>query len=184
MTNVNAKLRSKGKSFEILVDIDKAMQLKKGMAVSIDNVLAFNEVYSDIKKGIKCSTNDMQEHFGTADIRVIAEKIIKNGEIEVPAEYRKKEQENKIKQVVDFLARNAVDPSTGRPHTANRIESALKDAGVNIDNKPVEQQIAGILAKLKPIIPIKIENKKIKIIVPAMHTGKAYGLFKDYKEKE
>jgi len=60
----------------------------------------------------------------------------------------------------------------------------LKDAGVNIDNKPVEQQIAGILAKLKPIIPIKIETKKIKIIVPAMHTGKAYGLFKDYKEKE
>ena len=39
MVNVEARLKIKGKEFEILVDVDKALQLKKGVEVSIDNVL-------------------------------------------------------------------------------------------------------------------------------------------------
>ena len=40
------------------------------------------------------------------------------------------------------------------------------------------------LETLKKVIPIKIETKKIKIKIPAEHTGRAYGLIQDYKEKE
>ena len=49
---------------------------------------------------------------------------------------------------------------------------------------PIEQQIGRILEKLKHIIPIKIETKKLRVTVPAVHTGKAYGILKEYKEKE
>ena len=34
------------------------------------------------------------------------------------------------------------------------------------------------------IIPIKLETKKVKITVPAMHTGKVYGIISQYKENE
>ena len=51
-------------------------------------------------------------------------------------------------------------------------------------NRPVDQQINKIIELLKPILPIKIETKKIKITLPAIYTGKAYGLFNEYKEKE
>lgn len=184
MANVEAKLRIKGKVFEISVDVDKAIQMKKGLAVNIDNVLAFPEVFYDLKKGLKVSKSDLMQSFGTEDVRVVAERIIKNGEVNIPAEYRQKEQDNRVKQVVEFLSRNAVDPRSSRPYTSSAIESAISQAGIKIDNKPVDQQITEIIAKLRTILPIRIETKKLKITVPAMHSGKVYGMLKDYKEKE
>jgi len=184
MVNVEARLKIKGKNFEILVDVDKALQLKKGIAVSIDNVLAIDEVFYDHKKGLKASSTDLKECFDTDDIKEVAEKIVKQGEIVLPTEYKKKEQETKVKQVINFLAKNAIDPTTGNPLSEKRIEEAIKQAGVKIENKPVEQQINSILSKLKEIMPIKIETKKLRITIPAIHTGKAYGLLNENKEKE
>jgi ribosome maturation protein SDO1 len=184
MANVEAKLSLKGKRYEVLVDVDKAVQLKKGIPVSMDNVLAINEVFSDVKKGIKLSKNDLKDAFGTEDVKVIAEKIIKNGEVNIPLEMRKAEQENKVKQVVDFLSRNALDPRTGRPYTPNAIENAISQAGVKIENKPIDSQIQDIISKLRTVLPVKIETKKLKITIPALHSGKVYSLVKEYKEKE
>ena len=183
MVNVEARTRIKGKEFCILVDVDKALQYKKGLG-NIDNVLAVNEIFYDVKKGLKASSSDLIANFSSSDVRIVADKIIKNGNIQLPSEYRKKEQEGKMKQVIDFLVRNAVDPATGNPHTTKRIEIALEEIGIKIENKPIEEQIPGILSKLKEKLPIKIETKKLKIVVPAIHTGKAYGLLKENKEKE
>lgn len=183
MANVEARLKIKGKEFEILVDVDKALQFKKGLG-SVDNALSTEEIFYDLKKGLKASSSDLEDAFGSSDVREIAEKIIKQGEIVLPSEYRKKELDSKIKQVVDFLARNAIDPTTNKPITAKRIEEAIELAGIKIENKSIEQQIPAVLTKLKEVLPIKIETKKLKIIVPAVHTGKVYGLLQDYKEKE
>ena len=183
MVNVTAKLRIKGKNFEVLVDVDKALQLKHGKLVSMQNVLAFNTVFYDLKKGLRASESDLEEFFKTTDVNVIAEKIIRQGEIEVPSEYKNKEREDKAKQVIDFLVKNALDAS-GKPYTPDRIETALESSGINIENKPVEEQISRIIEKLRTIIPIKIETKKLSVRVPAVHTGKVYGLLQEYKEKE
>lgn len=184
MPNVEARYKAKGKNFEIFVDLDNALRMKRNEPIGIDNVLAVNDVFYDIKKGLKASSSDLKECFGISDAKEVAVKIIKNGEIVLPSEYKKKEQEAKVKQVIDFLARNSIDPTTKKPHSAKRIEDAIIQAGVNIENKSVEQQIAKILSKLKPIIPISLETKKLKIVIPALHTGKVYGLIQDYKEKE
>jgi ribosome maturation protein SDO1 len=37
---------------------------------------------------------------------------------------------------------------------------------------------------LQRILPIKLEVKKIRVIVPAQHTGRSYGVLKDYIERE
>lgn len=185
MTDITARIKAKGKNFEILVDMDKALEFKKaGSNLKAHEVLAIETVFSDIRKGFHASEKDLQECFGTTDVNTIAEKIIKNGELVLPIEYRQKEREDKIKQVVDFLSKNAVDPRTGQPHTADRIESALSEAGVNIENKPINQQIPKILEKLRVVLPIKIETKKIKVRIPSMYTGKIYGLIQQYKESE
>lgn len=184
MPNVTAKIRIKGKSYEILVDVDKAIQLKQGKAVSMQNILVSDTIFSDIKKGMRVAEAELQSTFGTKELGVIAEKIIKNGEINIPAEYRNKEREDRIKQVVDFLSRNALDPTSNKPHTPERIKSAIEQAGINIDNRPVEEQMSKIIENLRPVLPIKIETKKLAIKVPAVHTGKVYGLIQEYKEKE
>lgn len=184
MANVNARLRLKGKEFEILVDLDKALMFKKTGQGSIQNALAFNKIFSDIKKGMHASSADLQEYFGTSDIEKVAAEIIGKGEIEVPTEYKKKEHEAKIKQVIDFIARNYVDPKNGMPHSAVRIETALHDAHVNITDKPISEQLPEIIKELQKILPLKTETKKVKIKIPAAFTGTVYGLLHGFKEKE
>ena len=184
MTQSIARIKIKGKNFEIIIDVDKALELKKGGQVGIQEVLAIDKVFSDSKKGFHSSESDLQECFGTKEINIIAEKIIKNGEIVLPLEYKRKELEGKEKQVVDFLSKNALDPNTNRPHSEERIKSAIEQAGVKIDNKPIPEQISRIIEQLRKTLPIKIETKKLKIVIPSIYTGKVYGILQPYKEKE
>jgi len=184
MTSVLARIKVNGKNFETLVDVDKALKMKKGENIDINDVLDAPVIFSDSKKGFHSSEKDLMDAFKTDDINEIAKKIIMKGEVQIPVEYRHKEQEGKIKQVIEFIVRNAVDPRTDRPYTNERVASALKEAGINITNKPVEVQINDILSKLKPVIPLKIETKRIKLTIPAQYTGHAYGLVNSYKESE
>ena len=41
-----------------------------------------------------------------------------------------------------------------------------------------------IQSDLIKIIPIRLETKRIKITIPAIHTGQAYGIITQYKEEE
>lgn len=182
--NVTARLKKAGKNFEILVDLDRALQFKKTGQGSIENILAVDGIFSDVKKGSHVSDADMKIAFGTSEIKAVAAEIVKHGEVQLPQEYKKKEREAKIKQVVDFLTRNCVDPRTGALHTPKRIEDALNQAGVSIDDRQVNEQIPNILKKLQPILPIRIETKKILLRIPAEHTGRVYTLIHDIKEKE
>ena len=99
-------------------------------------------------------------------------------------EHRDEERENKIKQVVDILSRNTINPQTGNPHTPDRIKRALEEAHVNIKNTPIDSQIKEIMEEISKILPIKIETKRIKVTIPAIHTGKAYSIISQYKEEE
>ena len=182
MAQTTARITKEGKHYEILVDLDEALKLKRGTG-NINSAVLTEAVFHNIKSGEHAGSTDMQKAFGTDDFYEVCGKIIKNGEIVLPSEYLKNEQEQKYKQVVDFLSKNAVDPS-GKPYTSERIMSALKDASVNVKNKPVESQVPEIVEQLGRVLPVKIEMKKIKLSIPAMHTGKIYGLINEYKEKE
>ena len=184
MTDTLARLRSGKMVFETMVDLDAAIKLRKGEQVDINEVVRDNNIYTDQKKGMQAGSAELKNVFGTTDYLKIVEEIVKKGQIEETQEFRDEALENRRKQVVDFLVRNAVDPSTNRPYTADILESSIKESGVRIENKSIEGQISGIMAGLRSIIPIKIETKKIKIKIPAMHTGKVYGLLQEYKEKE
>lgn len=183
MTQSTAKLTKDGKHFEVIVDMEKAMAYKKGESDTVD-FLEADKVFYNSKRGDIASGGDLKDVFGTEDVNEIAGKIVKGGEVLTTQEVRSAEQEQKFKQVVDFLVTNAVDPKTGNPHTPERIKSALEEANVNIKNKPIDDQVSEIVEQISKVIPIKIETKKIKITVPAIHTGKVYGIVNQYKESE
>ena len=181
--NTIARLKQGKHNFEIIVDMDRALNYKKGMGQAVD-FLEADRVFTDSKKGMAASSADLNEAFGTEDVNSIAEKIVKKGEVLVSQEHRDEEKEKKMKQVVDFLTNNSFDPQTKRPHTPERIKSALEQARVNIKNVPVESQINDIVSELNKIIPIRIETKKIKLTIPAVYTGKIFGVINQYKENE
>lgn len=182
MTQTTARIDKKGKHFEVLVDLDDAMKFKRG---EIPNIIPESDIiFRDVKKGERAPTSDIETAFGTSNANEVIPKIIKEGEILTTQEFRDAEQEKRFKQVVEFLSKNAIDPQTGNPHTSERIKNALEQAHVNIKNTSVENQINDILEQIRKIIPIKLETKTVKITIPAMHTGKAYGVISTYKDKE
>ena len=182
MTQTTARIKAKGKPFEIMVDLDNALAFKKGQTTFFEPET--DSIFTDVKKGNVASRSELENCFGTSDVSEIAKKIVKDGEVLTTQEFRDAEQEKKIKQVVDFLATNSINPQTGNPHTSQRIENALNEAHVNIKNVPIENQIKDILEQISAILPIKIATKKVKITVPAIHTGKVYNIISQYKEQE
>jgi len=184
MTDITARLNIGKSHFETMVDLDAAMKMKKGQSVDISEVIKDTTIWNDLKKGMRAGKNEIENAFGTTELNQVVEKIVKKGEIEVTQEFRDEAIEQKRKQIIDFLTKNAVDVRTNRPFTPDMIESSLKQAGAKIDKQPIERQIKSIIEALKKIIPIKIETKKIKVLIPAVHTGKAYGVIQEYKESE
>jgi len=179
---VIARLKKQGKNFEILVDCDPALEFKKGKNIDMVDVLATRDVFSDVKKGLKASENEVKEVFGTGDVNKVAEKIIKEGEIQLTSKHREEEREEKKKRIINIIHRNAVDSTTGLPHPPQRIESAMEEAGVHIDeNKNAESQVEDVLKKLRVVIPLKFEKKELEIKIPAQYAGQSYGIIKKYK---
>lgn len=175
-----AKLKKGSEMFEIVVDPDKAILARQGK-IPVADALMYPKIYSDAKKGMLASEQRMKVLFKTEDPIQVAEQIIKHGDIQVTAEYRKKLLEQKRKQIVEIIRRNGVDPKTHLPHPATRIESAMEEAKTRIDEyKPAEQQVQEILKQLRPIIPIKFEIKEIEVIIPAKYSGKTYHVVKNF----
>lgn len=182
MVNVTARAKVKGKHYEIMVNLDEALKFKAGKG-DIVSALDCNAVYSDLKKGTLAPQKDLIDAFGTADLHKVAEQIIKKGEVQKTQEFREEERETKIKQVISLILRNATDQN-GRPYTEERIKRAAEEVHFAFDNKPAEQQVPLLLEKLKTVIPIKIETKKIKLKIPARFTGQIYSIVNTYKESE
>lgn len=182
MARTTARINRSGKHFEILVDADDALKFKKGEDPNIEAEGDF--VFRDSKKGEKASESELEEAFGTTEPNEIAKSIVKEGELLLTEEQRDAEQEQKIKQVVDFLSKNAVDPRSGNPHTPERIRNALDEANVKVKKGPIESQINDIIDQVSEVLPLKVETKRVKVTIPAIHTGKAYGVVNQYKEEE
>lgn len=177
-----ARIKKEGKNFEILVDLDEALKFKKGDG-DLNSSVITDAVFYNLKSGEHASSSDLDNIFGTSVFEEVAEKIIKFGEIVMTAEHNREDQNKKYKQVVDFLVKNAVSPS-GVPYTPDRIMKALHEAKINIKNKPIENQISEITDELRKILPLVIEVKKIRVTVPAVYTGKAYGILNKFKISE
>ncbi len=182
MTQTTARITKQGKHFEILVDLEEALKVKKGEG-NISSAVLTDSVFHNLKSGEHVSEDELENNFETSVFYEVCEKIIKQGEVVLPTEFKNEELEKKYKQVVDFVVKNAVSPE-GRPYTPDRIMKSLHEAHVTVKNKPIDTQIGEIIDALSKVLPIKLEMKSIRIVVPAMHTGKAYGILKENLVKE
>lgn len=176
---VVARIKKGNEKFEILVnDCEKALKFKEGK-IPLDSLLVTKDIFKDVKKGLHASETEMKKLFGTTDNNEVARKILIEGEVLLTTEYRNKLVEDKKKQIINIINKNAVDPKTNRPHPPQRIELAMHEAKVNIDfNKSAEQQIQEIVKKLSEILPIKYEIRKIEVKIPSRFAGKCFSTLK------
>ncbi|HEX3001560.1 MAG TPA: ribosome assembly factor SBDS [Methanoregula sp.] len=173
---VVARLESHGERFEILVDPHGAALVRQGQPVEIEDVVAALNVFGNSSKATRASDEALLKVFQTTNFDEVARKIITKGEIHLTADQRKQMVEEKRRQVITFIARNAVNPQDGHPHPPARIERAMEEARVNIDPfKHVDEQVKEPVKALRPLLPIRFEELRLAIKIPPDFAARSYG---------
>ncbi len=182
---VIARFEKAGEKFEILVDPHMAMDFKHGRPVDFDDLIAIDSVFKDAAKGEVKADEGLKKVFGTTAFAEIAKKILMGGEIQLTTQQRREIAENKRKELVNYISRNAMNPQTGAPHPAARIETALSEMKFNIDiNKPVSEQVQEALKGLKRLLPLSMEKLRLAVRVPAQFAGKSSPILHKYELKK
>jgi ribosome maturation protein SDO1 len=178
-----AKLKKGGEMFEVIIDPNKINDYKHKRA-ELKDVLLYDRIFSEAKKGLEASNDHMKALFETDDTLAVAKIIIEHGEIQYTQEYREEKRKEKYNKILDIITRNAVDPRTGLPHPRNRIEAAIEEAKIKVDDhKDAEDEVKVIVSKLKPILPIKLAIVELMIKVPGQFAGKAYPIVERFGKK-
>ncbi len=165
----------KGKRFEILVRPDPAFKFKEGEKVDLDDILWTDIIYRDVKKGLKASPEEVKKAFGTDDIKKIVVKILKEGEIQLTEDQRRKLIEAKKRQIITYIARNAIDPKTGKPIPEARIETAFEQLRIGVDPfKSAESQALDAVRQIARLMPIRIAKALVRALIPAQYSGRVY----------
>lgn len=176
---VIAKLKKGGENFEILVDSDKALELKQGKNVDLNDVLAEFKIFSDAKKGLLATESKFGELFGSENVEDIAREIIKKGEIQITAEHRKKLIEEKRNRIIGKITSNAIDAQTKLPIPRQRIELCFEQLKIKVNEHDTDEyQIDQILSKIKTLIPIKFETFIIEARINHQYSSKAMNYIK------
>jgi len=188
MVNVDkahiAKLKTHGQEFEIMIDSDKAIAFKNGQLEDVKETLAVENIFTDAKKGMEASPNSLKQCFKTDDVLEVAKEIINKGEFALSAEYKQNLKDTKRKQIINLIHRNGVNPSNHLPHPPQRIEAAMEEAKVHIDEfEDTQRQMQEVLKKIRPILPIKFEIKEIAIKIPGEFAAKSYNVINNFGKK-
>lgn len=174
-----ARLKKGGQNFEIVVEPDNAIAYKRGAELDVKDVLKGEKIFSDAKKGIFASENDMKSLFNSSEPLKVASIILKEGEIQLTTEYRDKLRAEKRKRVLALIHRNAIDPKSKLPHPLTRIENAFDQAKCKIDEfRTAEEQVDDVVKKLRTILPLRIEQIVLGIDIPPQYAHQAYGMLK------
>jgi ribosome maturation protein SDO1 len=177
------RLTIAGEHFEVLVNPDSALSFKQGRKVEPSTVIAVDEVYSDSRKGLRASSEKLKLHFGTDDHAKAALEILRQGELNLTQEQRKRLTDEKRKAIIAVISKTFVDPRTLLPHPPTRIDQAMQEARITVDPfQDPNEQMKSIVESLRTILPLKSEKIKLQVKVAAQYTGQAIGVLKNYGE--
>ncbi|MEM2138284.1 MAG: ribosome assembly factor SBDS [Candidatus Anstonellaceae archaeon] len=179
--SITAHMDINGERFEVVVDPDLSYSYRIGQKKELNNVLVVEEIFKNFRNGERHTSSALQKAFGTTDVYAIADRIIKNGDLQLTTEQKRKMLVEKKKQIIAILMRECIDPRTGAPHTQMRLEQALEESRVHIDGfKDAHEQLEDVIKAMRPIIPMKFERVKVAAKVPPAYAQRIYGMLKGY----
>ena len=183
---VLARLEKGGSRYEILVDPELVDEWKKDHAsVSLDDLLATDEIWNDARSGDRPTTDALESVFGSTDLLTCVEKILKDGNIQLTTAQRKNLIAEKRTKIIHQIATTATDPRTKLPHPKTRIELALEEIKFSIDPfLSIERQVQDAIKQLKPVIPLAFITVRMAFKVPGSDYGGVHRLLRESIKKE
>jgi ribosome maturation protein SDO1 len=201
--NIVGRLEKSGRRFEMLLDPEEAWKAKKYIReeinkrlkegseksrltsqeiiddpnIPLENIFESFIVFEDLRRGKKATDGDMEAVFNSTDGKEIGAHILLEGDIQWTRKQRDEEKEKKLRQIVNIISKNAINPQNKKPHPPERIEKAIEEAGVKIDlMRNPEEQVDDVVKQIRAIIPIKMEQIEMAIKVPTSFTAKGYNI--------
>ncbi len=183
---VLARLEKGGSRYEILVDPELVDEWKKDHAsVSLDDLLATDEIWNDARSGDRPTTDALESVFGSTDLLTCVEKILLDGNIQLTTVQRKNLIAEKRTKIIHQIATTATDPRTKLPHPKTRIELALDEIKFSIDPfLSLERQVQDAIKQLKPVIPLAFITVRLAFKVPGSDYGGVHRLLRESIKKE
>ena len=183
---VIARFEKGGNRYEILVDPELVAQWKgDNDSVVFEDMLATDEVWSDVKAGDRPTAEALENIFVSTDLHTCVEKILKEGSIQLTTAQRKQMVEEKRKQIVNAIATTATDPKTRGPHPPTRIENALSEARFSVDPfLSVERQVQDAVDAIRSLIPLQFITVRLAFRVQGKDYGGVYQLLRDSIQRE
>lgn len=178
---VVARLEKGGKRYEILVDPDLVDAWKEDPeSVSLDDLLATDEVWHDAKGGERPTEEKMVGVFGTMDLAVCVEKILLEGQIQLTTAQRKEMVAEKFRKVIQEICTLGIDPQTKLPHPPQRVENALLEARFKADPfQPVDKQMKRAVSMVRELIPISFTTLRLAFKVPGVNYGSVFSMVRE-----
>jgi len=183
---VLARLEKGGNRYEILVDPELVDDWKGDPdSVSLDELLAIDEVWSDAKGGDRPTSEALERVFGTTDLTTCVTRILSEGSIQLTTMQRRRMVEEKKRQIVNQITSTATDPKTRLPHPLTRIENALEEIRFPIDPfKSTESQVEDAVAALRPLIPLQFITIRLAFKVQGRDYGGVHQVLRDSVQRE
>jgi ribosome maturation protein SDO1 len=179
---VLAKLRRDDHNFEIYVEPYLAWYFKHGKEVNFDDIIAYEAIYSDAKKGDEASKEVLKTVFETEDFTTIAKEIILSGDVQLTTAQRQEMVEKRRNDIISFFTKNAHDPKNKTPIPEQRFINAFEELKIKINlNVPRDREIAEILKALTKIMPISLDKIVVAIEIPGTYAGKASSVIYKYE---
>ncbi|MHA1167081.1 MAG: ribosome assembly factor SBDS [Candidatus Hodarchaeales archaeon] len=186
-----ARLKRGNKKFEIIIDPELAFKYRTGQLkleqLDMHELLEIDIVFTDASKGIKASREELDLFGENLTTNEISRIIMDKGEVQLTQAQRQELSDKKKRWIINFIARNSLDPKTKYPHPPARIENAITKAKARVDPfEPAESQARRIIKEIQHILPIILEQVRLAVKISPEYTGVSYGVIKRYTviEKE
>ena len=119
---VLARIAKGGSRYEILVDPELVDKWKEDpSSVELDDLMATDEVWSDVRAGDRPTSDALERVFGSTDLLTCVKLILSEGSIQLTTAQSRRMVDESIKQIINGIAMTATDPSTKLPHPHVRI---------------------------------------------------------------
>ena len=183
---VIARLEKGGNRYEILVDPELVSQWKEdNNSVEMEDMLATDEIWSDVKAGDRPTSDALENIFGSTDLHTCVKKILDKGSIQLTTTQRKQMVEDKRKQIINAIATTATDPKTRGPHPPTRIENALSEARFSVDPfLSVERQVQDAVDAIRSLIPLQFITVRLAFRIQGKDYGGVHQLLRDSIQRE
>ncbi len=177
MKTIIASIERNKKKFEIIVYAEEAINIRRGKSNNVRAALVYDKIFRDARKGDEASEEELKKVFNTTDVEKIALTIIREGNLPLPVEYLRKLREEKLKEIIDIIRKNAIDARTNLPIPEERIRNALEKVRFNVNPyEDASKQVNSLVKELNKVLPLKFSKVTLKFRIPSIYTSKIYGL--------